>query len=285
MADATSRTVVDDLRRDLRYAGRALRINPLFALVVVVTLGLGIGANTTVFTVVNTLILSPMPVRAPSELMAVASVASTGTAQANTLMPLSHPNFTDYQAQNSVFSGLAGYAQKRALTWQAHDAPQPLLSEFVTGNYFPILGVGTAMGRTFGLEAENAGDPQAVAVLNYGTWQTRFGAAADIVGRQLRLNNVVVTVIGVTPPGFIGVNGLVGPDLWLPLRLADQLLPNEMRSAVTDRSRPLLQGIARVKPGITARAGTSQCRRAGHHAGPRVSGGERGSDGDGSAYR
>ena len=251
VGDATSRTLVDDLRRDLRYAARTFRTNPLFVLVVIVTLGLGIGANVTVFTVVNTLILSPMPVRAPSELMAVASVASTGTAQASTLMPLSHPNFTDYQAQNSVFSGLAGYAPMRALTWQAHDAPQPLLSEFVTGNYFPILGVGAAVGRTFGLDAENAGDPQAVAVLNHGTWQTRFGAAPDIVGRELRLNNVVVTVIGVTPPGFIGVNGLVGPDLWLPLRMADQLLPNEMPAAVTDRSRPLLQGVARVKPGVT----------------------------------
>ncbi|MEN3336759.1 MAG: hypothetical protein V7647_435 [Acidobacteriota bacterium] len=249
--DATSATFVDDLRRDLRYAGRTLRTNPLFVLVVLVTLGLGIGANTTVFTVVNTLILSPMPVRAPGELVAVASVASTGTAQANTLMPLSRPNFTDYQAHNSVFSGLAGYAPKRALTWQDHDAPQPLLSEFVTGDYFPILGVGAAMGRTFGLEGDNAADPQAVAVLNYGTWQTRFGAAADIVGRPIRLNNAIVTVIGVTPPGFIGVNGLVGPDIWLPLRLADQLLPDEMRAAVTDRSRPLLQGVARLKRGVT----------------------------------
>jgi predicted permease len=249
VGDGTSRTVVDDLRRDLRYAGRTLRTNPLFVLVVIVTLGLGIGANTTVFTVVNTLILSPMPVRAPSELMAVASVASTGTAQANTLMPLSHPNFTDYRAQNTVFTGLAGYTPMRALTWQVHDASQPLLSEFVTGNYFPLLGVETAMGRTFGLEAENAGDP--VAVMNYGTWQTHFGAAPDIVGRQLRLNNVVVTVIGVARPGFIGVNGLVGPDLWLPLRIAEQLLPSEMRAAVTDRSKPLLQGFARVKPGVT----------------------------------
>jgi predicted permease len=249
VGDATSRTVVDDLRRDLRYAGRTLRTNPLFVLVVIVTLGLGIGANTTVFTVVNTLILSPMPVRAPSELMAVASVASTGTAQANTLMPLSHPNFTDYRAQNTVFTGLAGYTPMRALTWQVHDASQPLLTEFVTGNYFPLLGVETAMGRTFGLEAENAGDP--VAVMNYGTWQTHFGAVPDIVGRQLRLNNVVVTVIGVARPGFIGVNGLVGPDLWLPLRIAEQLLPNEMRAAVTDRSKPLLQGFARVKPGVT----------------------------------
>jgi predicted permease len=139
----------------------------------------------------------------------------------------------------------------RALTWQAQGASQPLLSEFVTGNYFPVLGIGATTGRTFGPEADAAGDPQAVAVMNYSTWQTRFGAAADIVGRQLRLNNVIVTVIGVVPPGFIGVNGLVGPELWLPLRMAEQLLPNEMRAAVADRSKPLLQGVARVKPGVT----------------------------------
>ena len=251
IGDATSRTLLADLQRDLRYAGRTLRTNPLFVLVVTVTLGLGIGANTTVFTVVKTLILSPMPVTAPAELVAVASVASTGTAQANTLTPLSHPNFTDYQAQNSVFSGLAGYVPMRALTWQAHGASQPLLTEFVTANYFRVLGVETAMGRAFGVESENAGDLQAVAVMNYGTWQTRFGAAADIVGRPLRLNNVVVTVVGVAPRGFIGVNGLVGPDLWVPVRMAEQLLPNEMRAAVSDRSKPLLYGVARVKPGVT----------------------------------
>jgi predicted permease len=251
VGDATSRSFIDDLQRDLRYVGRTLRTNPVFVLIVVVTLGLGIGANTTVFTVINSLILNPLPVRAPSELVAVASVASVATAQANTLMPLSHANFTDYQTQNSVFSGLAGYVRMRALTWQVQGASQPLLSEFVTGNYFPVLGVGVATGRTFGPEADGLVDAPAVAVMNHGTWQTRFGGAADIVGRQLRLNNVVVTVVGVAPQGFIGVNGLVGPDLWLPFAMAEQLLPNEMRTAVSDRSKPLLQGVARLKPGVT----------------------------------
>jgi predicted permease len=252
VGDATSITFMDDLQRDLRYAGRTMRMNPVFVLVVVVTLGLGIGANTTVFTVINTLILNPMPVSAPSELVAVASAASVGTAQANTLMPLSHPNFTDYQTQNSVFRSLAGYARMRPLTWQTPGASQGLLTEFVTGNYFSTLGVGVARGRTFGPEAEgSSGGAQAVAVMNYGTWQTRFGGALDVVGRQLRLNGVVVTVVGVVPQGFIGVNGLVGPDLWLPFAMAEQLLPREMRSAVTDRSKPLLQGVARLKPSVT----------------------------------
>src|SRR4051812_29081137 len=251
VGDATSQGLIDDLRRDLRYAARTMRTNPVFVLIVLVTLGLGIGANTTVFTMINTLILNPMPVRAPSELVALASVASVSTAEANTLMPLSYPNFTDYETQNSVFSGLAGYTRMRALTWQADGGSQPLLSEFVTGNYFPTLGVGVATGRTFGMEAETLGDPQAVALMNYGTWQTRFGGAADVVGRQLRLNNVMVTVVGVAPQGFIGVNGLVGPDLWLPFAMTEQLLPTEMRTAVRDRSKPLLQGVARLKRGVT----------------------------------
>jgi predicted permease len=251
VGDATSSTFLDDLQRDLRYAGRIMRSNPVFVIVVVLTLGLGIGANTTVFSVINTLILNPMPVSAPSELVAVASVAAVGTTEANTLMPLSHPDFTDYQTQNSVFRSLAGYARMRALTWQTQGAPQALMSEFVTGNYFSTLGVGVAAGRTFSLDADARGGAQAVAVMNYGTWQTRFGGAPDIVGRQLRLNDVVVTVVGVTRPGFIGVNGLVGPDLWLPFGMAEQMLPTEMRTAVADRSKPILQGIARVRPGVT----------------------------------
>jgi predicted permease len=248
VGDAKSSTVFDDLRRDLRYAGRMMRLNPLFVLVVVVTLGLGIGANTTVFSVINTLILNPMPVSEPSELVAVAAV---GAAETKTLMPLSHPNFTDYQHQNSVFRSLAGYARMRPLTWRTHGASQGLMGEFVTGNYFSTLGVPLAMGRTFSAETDGRDGAEAVAVMNYGTWQTRFGGAADIVGRQLRLNDVIVTVVGVARPGFIGVNGLVGPDLWLPFGVAAQLLPNDMRTAASDRRLPLWQGVARLKAGVT----------------------------------
>jgi macrolide transport system ATP-binding/permease protein len=249
VGDATSSTFGDDLLRDLRYAGRMMRMNPVFVLVVVLTLGLGIGANTTVFSVINTLILNPMPVDEPSGLVAVASVGA-GAAESNALMPFSHPNFTDYQTRNGVFRSLAGYARMRALTWQTHGASQGLMTELVTGNYFSTLGVGVAAGRTFGPEVDARGGAPAVAVMNYGTWQTRFGGAADIVGRQLRLNNVVVTVVGVTRPGFIGVNGLVGPDVWLPFTMAERLLPSEMRTAVSDRNKPVLQGVARLRPGV-----------------------------------
>ena len=139
----------------------------------------------------------------------------------------------------------------RAFTWQTQGNTQPLLCELVTGDYFPTLGVRIATGRTFGPEADDRGGGQAVAVMNYGTWQITLWRRSRIVGRQLRLNDVVVTVIGVTRPGFIGVNGLVGPDLWMPFALGEQLLPNEMRTASANRSMPLLQGIGRLKPGVT----------------------------------
>lgn len=249
IGDTTSRTLLADVRRDLRYAGRVLRANPLFVCFVVATLGLGIGANTTVFTIINALLLRPLPVAAPSELVVVSSSA---TIQANALLPLSYPALAEYAAHSRAFRSLAGCARMRALSWQTEGAaPQGLLTEFVTGNYFPTLGVTAAAGRMFGPEADERGRAAAVAVMNYGTWQTRFGGAPDIVGRTLRLNGVPVTVIGVVRPGFIGMNGLVGPDVWLPFGLAEQLLPDDMRSVETDRSKAVLQGVARLNPGVT----------------------------------
>jgi len=249
--DARSRSLMDDLARDLRYAARTMRNNPLFVLFVVVTLGLGIGANTTVFTLINTLILNPLPVQSPAELAAVAAVDAVGTSQSSTPMLISYPNLKDYQVQNRVFASLAGYSSKRVLTWRANGVSQGFLSEFVTGNYFSTLGLPVAAGRYFLADEDGAPGAHPVAVMNYGTWQTRFGGAQDIVGTQLRLNNVVVTVIGVAPSGFIGVNGLVGPDLWLPVSMAEQLLPSEMPTALSDRSKAMFNGVARLKVGVT----------------------------------
>jgi len=249
--DARAGSYLDDLWRDLRYTARTVRTNPLFVLFVVVTLGLGIGANATVFTLINTLILNPLPVENPQELAAVATVEA-GASESSTPMPLSYPNLMDYQARNSVFQSLAGHTPMRVVTWQAGGASQGLFSEFVTNNYFSTLGLRVAAGRNF--LPEDVGPPgaHAVAIMNHGTWQTRFGGAGDIIGKQLRLNNVVVTVIGVAPRGFIGVNGLVGPDLWLPVSLAEELLPHEMPAALRDRGKGLFRAVGRLAPGVTA---------------------------------
>jgi predicted permease len=252
IGDARRGAYVDDLWRDLRYAARSVRRNPMFVLFVVVTLGCGIGANTAVFTLINTLILNPLPVENAAELAAVATVDAVGTSQSSTPTPISYQNLKDYQTRNGVFRSLAGYTPMRVVTWQAQGRSQGLFTEFVTGNYFSTLGVQLPLGRYFVSDEDGTPGAHPVAVMNYGTWQTRFGGASDVIGKELRLNNVVVTVIGVAPPGFIGVNGLVGPDLWLPVAMSEQLLPSEMPTALTDRSKAMFQGVGRFKSGVTA---------------------------------
>ena len=241
---------VGDLGRDLRYTVRTMRKNPLFVLFVVLTLALGIGANTTVFTLINTFILNPLPVRNAAGLVAVASVEARQTSRSGPALPLSYADLRDYQTRNEVFDSLAGYTSVRVVTMQTPAGSQRLFSELVTGNYFTTLGIVPVKGRFF-LPEEDTPGAQTVAVMNYATWQTLFGGAAEIVGKTLRLNNSVVTVIGVAPPRFIGVNAIFGPDLWIPAAMAEQLLPNEMRNALHERTKAVFQGVARLKPGIS----------------------------------
>jgi len=126
-----------------------------------------------------------------------------------------------------------------------------MFSELVTGNYFQTLGLTPVKGRFFSPDQGSAPGAHPVAVMNYGTWAARFGGVNDIVGKTLRLNNMMFTIIGIAPPGFIGVNGLFGPDLWIPAAMAEQLLPNDMHRALTDRSKVAFQAVGRLRPGIT----------------------------------
>jgi predicted permease len=243
---------LEDLARDLRHASRMMRANPGFVLFVVLTLGLGIGANTTVFSLINRLILNPIPVHEPANLLAFAAVESVASPASAALLPLSYPNFQSFRAGNDVFASVGGYTGKRVVTLQTQGAAQGMLCEFVTGDYFPALGVRAAAGRLLQPQDDDAPGVHAVAILNHGAWQRRFGGRAEVIGSELRLNGVAVTVIGITPPGFLGVNGLVGPDVWLPFSMAETLLPAEMRGIYTDRAKPMLQAIARLRPGVSS---------------------------------
>lgn len=232
----------DDLWRDLRYALRTMRKSPLFVLFVVLTLALGIGANTTVFTVINTLILNPLPVRNPGQLVMIAG----GDTATGPPKQLAYADLKDYRAKNQVFSSLAGYTSPRVVSLQADGGTEGMFCELATGNYFSTLGLTPAMGRFFSPE-----EREHVAILNYGTWQGRFGGAADIIGRTLRLNSTVYTVIGIAPQHFIGVNAIMGPDLWLPAATTEELMPNGMRNALSDRDQTVFQAVGRLKPGVS----------------------------------
>jgi predicted permease len=249
--DVSPGNFMEDLWRDLSYALRTMRKSPVFVLFVVLTLALGIGANTTVFTVINTLILNPLPVPNIGELTAVAAADAKGTSKSRTSFPISYADLRDYQTRNNVFRSLAGYTSVRVVTWQPSGPSERLFSELVTDNYFSTLGLTPAKGRFFLPDDDRTRGAQAVAVMNYGTWQSRFGGVGDIVGKTLRLNGLVFTVIGVAPPQFIGVNAIFGPDLWIPATMAERFLPNEMQNAFSDRSKAILVGVGRLKPGVT----------------------------------
>jgi putative ABC transport system permease protein len=220
-------------------------------LFVVLTLGLGIGANTTVFTVVNTLLLNPLPVPNSSELISVAASEVTHTTRSAVPLPISYPNLNDFQSRNEVFRSLAGYTGPRPATLETGEGSERIFVELVTGNYFSTLDLKAAKGRFFLPEEDSAPGAHAVAVLNYGTWERYFGGAPDVIGRTLRINRVAFTVIGVAPPKFIGVNAIFGPDLWIPASMAEQLMPNEMRDALTERSRAMFLSVGRLKPGMS----------------------------------
>jgi predicted permease len=249
--DARPGNFMEDLWRDLRYAVRTMRKSFVFVLFVVLTLGLGIGANTTVFTVINTLILNPLPVPDPSGLAAVGLAKMEGASKSSAPLPMSYADLKDYQARNRVFRLLAGYTSPHGITWQADAATQGMFGELVTGNYFSTLELSPVKGRFFLPDEDSTPGAHPVAVMNYGTWQGRFGRAGDIVGKTLRLNNVVFTVIGVAPPQFIGVNALFGPDLWIPATMAEQLLPNEVQTAFTDRNKTMFHVVGRLTPSAT----------------------------------
>jgi predicted permease len=249
--DARPGNLMDDLARDIRYAFRTMRKNPVFVLFVVLTLALGIGANTTVFTVINTLILNPLPIPDSSGLEAI-GLARTGSASnAGLPLPVSFADLKDYQAKNDVFRSLAGYTSPRVLTRQTDSSAERMFGELVTGNYFSTLGLSPARGRFFLPDEDGTPGAHPVTVMSYATWQQRFGGAGDVVGKTLRLNNIVFTVVGVGPPQFIGINGIFGPDFWIPAAMAEQLLPNEMHNVFNDRGKGLFAGVGRFKPGIS----------------------------------
>ncbi|MFZ0736443.1 MAG: ABC transporter permease [Candidatus Acidiferrales bacterium] len=240
-----------DLWQDLRYAARMLRKTPGFTAVVVLTLALGIGANTAVFTIVNTFLLNPLPIEHASQLAAVNTASATKTAEPVDLRPISFLNLMDYREKNHAFSSLAGYSSPTALTMSAGLESQRVFAEVVTGNYFDTLGIRPRMGRFFSPEEDTTPGANPVAVIGYSAWQGRFGGVSGILGRTIKLNNTAFTIIGVAPQGFKGVNAIFGPDLWVPSMMAEQVLPVQQHNALSDRAVLTFTGAGRLRSGVS----------------------------------
>src|SRR5262245_4596528 len=242
------------LIQDVRYGIRVLLKSPGFVIAAVLSLALGIGANTTIFTMINSVFLQPLPVEKPSELMYVYGTDTNNTNNVlGTYLPVSYPNFTDYRAQNDVFSDTAAYGFPVSVSLGSGEKPTPIFGQLVSGNYFSLLGVRISIGRAFVQEEDQAPGVRPVAVLNYKFWQRRFGGKSNIVGDTIRLNGIPFTVIGVAPSGFEGTIGVISPDFWLPVMSYPGIVPTTFAGGPLDKNRRLLffNVFGRLKPSVT----------------------------------
>jgi predicted permease len=246
----------DEARQDLAYALRTMRRNPLFAAIVVLTLGIGIAANTSIFTLVNALLLRPLPVEAPQELVAFGnqqrtSSFSTGSPRTDLY---SYPLYRDLRDKNAIMPDI--YASGRSPFFMLRTNgdevdPKGETSRFVSGNFFKVLRVPPMLGRTFdGSEDDNVGGSPYV-VISYNLWKRRFGSAGDVIGKRIFLSaaRVPMTVIGVTPAWFKG--DIVGQptDVWIPLTMQEVMQPNQ--KVLADRSANWLLLMGRRPPGMS----------------------------------
>ena len=245
-------TWIQDLFQDLGYGARMLRKSPGFSAVAVLSIALGIGANTTIFTVVNAILLNPLPVRDVSRLVEMDTVDSktkVGFARAEKL-GMSIPNCQDYQRQNEVFSGLSCIVGA-GFTWSGGAEPKNVAGQLVTANYFDMLGLTPVAGRFFlpGEDASPSGNN--VAVVSYSLWANKFGSSASLIGSSIILNATPYTVIGVAPRGFKGTASFGSADqIWIPTSMFPQALAGFEKDNFNDR-RFLIGGtVGRLKPGV-----------------------------------
>ena len=243
---------MDRVLQDIRYSLRALRHSPMLSAVAILSLGLGIGANTTIFTLINTLFLNPLPVARPSELVALFTLDTKNTTRFGNLLPLSYPNLEDFRAQNDVLTDLTGYSTPLALAC-ARDGEEPerVFAQLVTGNYFDVLGITPAAGRFFVPDEDRTPGTHAVAVIGHSLWQRRFGASPAIIGSTVTLNRQPFTIVGVAPEGFKGVTSMFGPDIWLPSMMAPQVLAKQNGDWLHERAAMVFSAAGRLKSGTT----------------------------------
>jgi putative ABC transport system permease protein len=239
------------LWQDIQYGVRSLRRSPALTLAAVLSLALGVGANTTIFTLINTLFLNPLPVARPSELVAVFTLDANNPTRFGNLLPLSHPNLSDFRVQNDVLTDLAGYSSPLPLSLSTDGAPERVFAQLVTGNYFDVLGVRPAAGRFFTADEDRTPGTHAVVVIGHGFWQRRMGADRGAIGRTITLNRIPFTVVGVAPEGFKGVTAIFGPDVWLPSMMAPRVLPRQFGDWLHERGAVSFNAAGRLKSGIT----------------------------------
>jgi predicted permease len=239
---------------DLKYAARILLKKPGFTTVAVLSLALGIGANTAIFTVINAVFLHPLAIEDPSRVVEAFTKDNKTMQTGNfALTPSSYQNYEDYRDQNQVFTGLTGYFPV-GLQWTRNGETEGLPGMMASANYFDTLGIKAFRGRLFLPEDDQKPGAGTVAVVSHSLWTRQFGSDPSLIGQTLTLNGLPFTVIGVTPPGFKGTFALAGPDrVWVPLSMREQLAPGQVRQLMSNRRFRWISMAGRLRPNVSLR--------------------------------
>lgn len=247
--------MAESLLKDIRYALRWMRRSPGFSAVAILSLGLGVGVNTAMFSLVDSLLFRPLPVTSPETLVDVFTTGGDGDEFATS----SYQDFLDLKQQNTVFSDMLGYSPMMA-PLSLGDRSRIALGQVVTSNHFTMLGVQPALGR---LLVSSDDDPGAerVVVIAHRMWQREFGSDPAVAGKTLTLRGVPYTIAGVAPAAFTGVVPLLTPELWLPIQYVEEVEPagiNDNVPSPVGKTRLERRGFrwmfvkGRLKPGVTA---------------------------------
>jgi putative ABC transport system permease protein len=244
--------LMNRLIEDIRYALRQFRNNPGFTLTAVITLALGIGANTAIFTLLDQALLRSLPVNDPAKLVQLQFTGSdTGHLSdygGDQHDYYSYPMYRDLRDKNAVFSGLIATTRAEAgVLWD--NSPGLAKAELVSGNYFDVLGVHASAGRLFVQSDDVQPEANPIVALSYGYWQRRFGADRGVIGQSVLVNGHPFTVVGVAPPSFQSVQMGYVPDVFVPITMKKSLRPDE--DDLLQRRSRWLNIIGRLKPGLT----------------------------------
>jgi len=246
----------EEMFQDLRFGARMLLKHKGFTAVAILTLALGIGANTAIFSVINTLVLRSLPVLHPEELVLVSSDKRTGHEVFGSRGRSDTFPYTLYKRLregNHKLAGLfaAGTVSQRRMVASGIGGIETefIRAQEVTGNFFSVLGVSAIAGRTLTTLDDQVGNPQAVAVISHGFWQRRFGADPGVVGKSIKFDDLTLTIVGVASPGFFGIEVGANPDLWWPMQLIPQVDSGHWGQRLTSPSSFWLRIIGRMPAG------------------------------------
>jgi predicted permease len=245
---------------DIRYGVRQLIKHPAFTIIAVLTLALGIGANTAIFSVVNAVLLKPLPFPAPDKLVAVGGVDLNETASPPKLSSMCYPDFFDFRDQTQSFSSIAVYKYRNLALVDEREA-QSILAQTVSGEFFDVLGIKPLLGRAFTRADEQAGGGPGgfKVVLSYSFWQSHFNRAEDVIGRVLMLDGRPHTVIGIMPQGFQFPIQTDVMEMYVTLA-GDASTPDGSTPQTQQRGGHSLLGIARLKPGVSVAQANAELR-------------------------